>query len=96
MGDDRPVTDPLRFDHGNDCTIRRAEDATRVNDDDHGDPGWTFTRPITPTELTLLTSLGYTDSDGQPPTPEARTVIGYHSPGVRLRDWPDLTQEATP
>jgi hypothetical protein len=69
------------------CPVGAAEDATRAADHDRLLPGFRFTRPATPTELTLLTAFGFTDAD-QPPTSQTRTEVGHHSPGVRLRAWP--------
>src|SRR4051794_39892042 len=91
---DVPVIDPLRITHAMACPVLAAEDATRAADFDRAVPGFTFDRPVTATELTLLTALGWTDLDGQPPTTGTRTRVGHHTPGVRLRAWPDLKEPA--
>jgi len=65
-----------------------------VADHDRLAPGLTFTRSATTTELTLLTALGWTALDGQPPTSATRTVVGHFKPGVRMRAWPDLKEPA--
>jgi hypothetical protein len=92
---DVPVMDVLRTAHTMPCPLGAAEDATRAADYDRLVPGFLFTRPVTPTELTLLTALGYIDvATGQPPTSETVTEIRHHSPGVRLRAWPTLKEPA--
>src|SRR4051812_6126311 len=90
MSGDVPVMDPLRIDHAIGCRVLAAEDATRAADHDRLMPGFTFTRPVTTTELELLTAFGFTDATGQPPTSATSTEVGHHSPGVRLRAWPHL------
>jgi hypothetical protein len=94
MSGDVPVIDPLRIDHAIACPVLAAEDATRAADYERLIHGFTFTRPVTPTELELLTALGFADATGQPPTSETCTEVGHHSPGVRLRAWPDLKEPA--
>jgi hypothetical protein len=94
MTADVPILDPLRIAHTMGCPVLDAEDATRAADHDLLAPGFTFTRPVTPTELDLLTAFGFTDATGQPPTSETRTEVGHHSPGVRLRAWPNLKEPA--
>jgi hypothetical protein len=91
---DIPVTDVLRIAHTMSCPLGAAEDATRAADSDRLVPGFTFTRSITPTELALLTAFGFTDAAGSPPTSETVTEVCHHSPGVRLRAWPDLKEPA--
>jgi hypothetical protein len=86
--------DPLRIAPVLGCDVLAAEDATRAADHQRMHPGRSFTRPATPTELALLTALGWTDATGQPPTSDTRTEVGHHSPGVRLRAWPDLKEPA--
>jgi len=89
---DVPVIDPLRIAHVLACPLLAAEDATRAADRDRLAPGFTFTRPATSSELTLLAALGWTEPDGQPPTSTTKTVVGHLTPGVRLRAWPDLKE----
>ena len=92
---DRPVIDPLRFRHLIGCPIRNAEDRTMAADFDRMLPNFTFYRPVTETELTLLLHLGYRDAQGNPPTPDTQTHVGHHVPGVRLRSWAAYTEEQT-
>lgn len=94
MVDDRPMPDPLRISHLMDCPVLAAEDATRAADHERLIPGFTYTRPATATELHLLTTLGWTGTDGQAPTPETKTVVGHYTPGVRMRAWPTLRKPA--
>lgn len=94
MATDRPMPDPLRISHTMACPILAAEDATRAADHDRLIPGFTYTRPATTTELTLLAALGWTDATGQPPTPHTKTVVGHYTPGVRMRAWPTLKEPA--
>jgi hypothetical protein len=94
MTADVAMYDPLRIPHTMACPIGAAEDATRAADHDRLIPGYTFTRPVTPTELSLLTTFGFTDATDQPPTSDTVTEVGHHSPGVRLRAWPDLKEPA--
>jgi hypothetical protein len=94
MTADVPTFDLLRIAHTMDCHVGAAEDATRAADYDRLTPGFRFTRPVTPTELALLTTFGFTDATGQPPTSETVTEIGHHSPGARLRAWPSLKEPA--
>lgn len=95
MVGDVPRFDPLRIAHVLGCDVLAAEDATRAADYQRMHPvGDTFARPVTPTELALLTAWGWTDATGQPPTSDTRTEVGHHSPGVRLRAWPSLKEPA--
>jgi hypothetical protein len=94
MTADEPVLDPLRIAHTMACPVGAAEDATRAADHERLLTGFTFTRPVTPTELALLTAFGFTDDTGQLPTSDTRTEIGHHSQGVRLRAWPTLKETA--
>jgi hypothetical protein len=94
MSGDVPVIDPLRIAHNMGCPVLAAEDATRAADHERLVLGFNFTRPVTPAELDLLTAFGFTDATGQPPTSATSTVVSHHSPGVRLRAWPDLKEPA--
>ena len=94
MVSDVPRFDPLRISHVLDCPLLAAEDATRAADYERRYPGRRFTRPVTSTELALLTAWGWTDTSGLPPTSETRTEVTHLSPGARARAWPDLLEPA--
>lgn len=64
---------------------RLAADRQHVRDNDN--MFWSFTRPATNTERTLLEHLGYTLPD------TLRTHVNWLSPGVRNRRWPQLENQ---
>lgn len=91
MADDFPVVDQLRFSHRRvpvECPLGIAEDATLQADWDRHPID--YHRPVTPTELSLLTLLGFRDERGNPPTAADRTAVLYGTGNIRSRRWPDL------
>lgn len=81
----------LMIRHTNSCSLRASEDSRLVADYDRNIGR--FTRLATPTERTLLIAFGYVVPD-EPD--ELATNVQFLTPGVRLREWPDLKLQVQP
>lgn len=85
--------------------LQRAEDSTQEHDYcwapenqryDKTSDTWFAERDATPTEITLLTHLGYTvPAEGDPDYP-LQTRVSWHTSSLRNRRWPALETTTNP